>query len=190
MILEWNSSGPISLPLATPGCGMESAVGGYSPGLRGSADQAGPAVNANTKPHAAQIRIPAPVLCERYQSAASFVRRQPAKSEGLTQIQIDARLGAIDDVLDRAGRRQVAGAGKIDLFQLEPVGGEIVRAQGDLPIRRRLVGPAEIEIGAVVDGHPADLGDAPGGAGKAGAPGKIPGGLKGVDILNDVVIGV
>src|ERR1700743_1440807 len=50
MILLWNSSGPISLPWGTPGCGSESWVGGYSPGWRGSAASAGPARKANATP--------------------------------------------------------------------------------------------------------------------------------------------
>src|SRR5476649_2869957 len=62
MILLRNSSGPISLPFGTPGCGSESAVGGYSPGLRGSAALAAPAINTNANPHAAQIFIALPLL--------------------------------------------------------------------------------------------------------------------------------
>src|SRR3569833_995998 len=181
MTLLLNSSGPTSLPLATPGCGKESAVGGYSPGLRGSPASAGPASNANAKPIAQSFMMPPRILVRDISAG---------HSESLAQVQIDARLGAIEDILDRTGRRQVAGAREIDLLQLEPVGGEVVRTQGDLPIRRRLVGPAEIEIGAVVDGNPADLGDAPGGAGKAGAPAEIPGGLQRVYVLYDVVVGI
>src|SRR5476649_1286736 len=76
MILLWNSSGPISLPLGTPGCGSESAVGGYSPGLRGSAALAAPAINTNANPHAAQIFIalPLPLLCVDALDRASFYR--------------------------------------------------------------------------------------------------------------------
>src|ERR1700729_606190 len=62
MILLRNSSGPISLPLGTPGCGKESAVGGYSPGLRGSADHAAPVISANASPHAARSLIIPPRL--------------------------------------------------------------------------------------------------------------------------------
>ena len=49
MTLDLNSSGPISLPLAIPGWAMESIVGGYSPGLRGSAANAAPAITANAR---------------------------------------------------------------------------------------------------------------------------------------------
>jgi len=62
MILDLNSSGPISLPLATPGCAMESMVGGYSPGLRGSAAIAAPVAKTKAKLHAAQNFIVPPLL--------------------------------------------------------------------------------------------------------------------------------
>src|SRR4051812_19412325 len=105
---------------------MESAVGGYSPGLRGSAAQAVPAKSATATHVAAQIRILRPCLfCERYQCAASLVRRQPS-SERLAHQQIEARLGAREPVLDDGLRAYGARSGKIALFDLEAIGNEIL----------------------------------------------------------------
>src|ERR1700712_3409723 len=65
MILLRNSSGPTSLPLATPGWGRESMVGGYSPGLRGSAAKADPAINTMARHVAVRNFIVSPLIVLR-----------------------------------------------------------------------------------------------------------------------------